>query len=237
MKRKVFGSILVALLVAAGCDGQRPDPKSALRVASVRTFSSFDPPTPGEKLTPARAIKFEQAELAQVLNLYAETSGRSIIRGANVPEVKITFSNQTPMSAVELLQTLDTVLAAQGVTMVVLGTQCVKAVSANEAHLEAGPVIELEPGQLPDSSSFLIYIVKLKNVNGSQVPHALQPFAKMANSIVMIPSGRSTTAAAKAALPNLPASLFGSQDDILILRDYSSNVRRMLQVLEKMEER
>src|SRR5512138_3766454 len=110
MKRMVFGSLVLALLVAAGCHAQRPDPKSALRVASVRRFSGFDPPTPGEELTPASAIKFEEAELAQVLNLYAETSGRSVIRGANVPEVKVTFSNQTPMSAVELLQALDTVL-------------------------------------------------------------------------------------------------------------------------------
>jgi len=237
MKRMVLGSLVLALLVAAGCDGQRPDPKSALRVAGARTFSSFDPPSQGEKLTPARAIKFEQAELAQVLNLYAETSGRSVIRGANVPEVKVTFSNQTPMSAVELLQALDTVLAAQGVTMVFLGTQYVKAVSAKEAHLEAGPVIELEPSQLPDSSSFLIYIVKLKNVKASQALPALSAFAKLPNSLISVGSSGGNGPSSKAGLPNLPASLFGSQDDILILRDYSSNVRRMLQVLEKMEER
>src|SRR2546426_2070562 len=66
------------------------------------------------------------------------------------------------MTAVELLQALDTVLAAQGVAMVFLGTQYVKAVSAKQAHLESGPVVELQPEQLPDSSSFLIYIVRLR---------------------------------------------------------------------------
>jgi hypothetical protein len=96
MKAMVFGLSLLALLVAVGCDGKHPDPKSALRVASARTFSSFDPPTPGEKLTPAWAIQFEQAELAQVLNAYAEISGRSIIRATNLPDTQITFSNQTP---------------------------------------------------------------------------------------------------------------------------------------------
>jgi len=45
--------------------------------------------------------------------LYAETAGRSIIRSGNLPDVKITFSNQTPMTTVEILQALDTVLAAQ----------------------------------------------------------------------------------------------------------------------------
>lgn len=237
MKGITLGLSLLALLVATGCDGQRPDPKSALRVAGARTFSSFDPPTQGEKLTLARSIKFEQAELAQVLNMYAEISGRSIIRSANLPDVQITFSNQTPMTAVELLQALDTVLAAQGVTMVLLGTQYAKAVPAKEAHLEPGPVVELKPDQLPDSSSFLIYIVKLKNVKISQIPGALGPFAKLPNSIIAISPGGGNGSSSKAGVPNLPVSLFGTKNDILILRDYSSNVRRMLQVLEKMEER
>jgi len=231
-----FVSSLLALLVAAGCDGQRPDPKSALHVAGARTFSSFDPLSPGEKLTPAHAIKLEQVELAQVLNVYAAISGRSIIRAANLPDAQITFSNQTPMTSVEVLQALDTVLAAQGVTMVFLGTQYVKAVPAREAHLEPGPVVELKPEQLPDSSSFLIYIVKLKNVKASQALPALAAFAKLPNSIISIGSGGNAPSS-KAGLPNLPASLFGTKDDLLILRDYSSNVRRMLQVLEKMEER
>jgi type II secretory pathway component GspD/PulD (secretin) len=234
MKSMALSLPLLALVIAAGCDKQQPDPKSALRVTVARTFSSFDPPTPGEKVMAANLIKFEQAELAQVLKIYGEISGRSIIRAPNLPDIKVTFSNQTPMTAVEALQALDTVLAAQGVTMVFLGTHYVKAVSATEAHLEPGPIVELKPEQLPDSSSFLIYIVKLKDGKGSQAPHALQPFAKFPNSIIMIGGSLPPS---KSGLPNLPASLFGSKDDLLVLRDYSSNVRRMLQVLEKMEER
>src|SRR5262245_54981714 len=153
--RRLLGLSLIGLFTAAGCDQQYPDPKSALRVAAVRTLSSFDPPRPGEKLTPAQTIQFEQAELAQVLKVYAEISGRSIIRAANLPDIKITFSNQSPMTSVEALQALDTVLAAQGIAMVFLGTQYVKAVPAKEANLEPGPVVELDPEQLPDSSSYL----------------------------------------------------------------------------------
>jgi len=185
---------------------------------------------------PAQRIKFEQAELAQVLSLYAEVSGRSVIRGENLPDVKITFFNQTPMSAVEVLQALDTVLAAQGITTVFLGTQYVKVVPSKEAHLEPGPIVELHPDQLPDSSSFLIYIVKLRNVTSSQAAPALQPFARLPNSIIAIGSGSGSRPSAAAGLPNLPAILGVKEHPILILRDYSSNVRRMLQVLEKLEQ-
>lgn len=234
MNHSLVGLALLALLVAAGCDKQRLDPNSA--GAGARTHSSFDRPSPGDKLFPAQTIKFEEAECAQVLSMYAEISGRSVIRGGNLPDVKITFSNQTPMSAVEVLRALDTVLAAQDITTVYLGTQYVKVVPAKDASMEPGPVIELPPDQLPDSSSFLIYIVKLKRVANSRAVVALSPFAKLPNSIVGIGSGSVSGPSAKASLPNLPA-IFGAKDNsILILRDYSSSVRRMLQVLEKLEE-
>jgi type II secretory pathway component GspD/PulD (secretin) len=232
----LFAALSLAITAAPGCDQQRPDAKSALRIAGARTLSSFDPPVAGEKVTPAKAIKLENAELAQVLSLYAEVSGRSVIRGANLPDVKITFSNQTPMSAVEVLQALDTVLAAEGIAMVFLGTQYVKAVPAEKAHLEPGPVVELQPEQLPESSSFLIYIVKLKNVTASEAAPAVQPFARLPNSIMPIGGGSRSRPQPGAALANLPAILGAKDYSILIFRDYSSNVRRMLQVLEKLEQ-
>jgi len=226
-------ALLLALVVTAGCGKRQPDAQSAVRTAGARTFSSFDPPTPGEKQIPPKAVKFEQAELSQVLDLYAETSGRSIIRAGNLPNVKITFSNQTPMTAVELLQALDTVLAAQGLAMVYLGTQYVKVVPEAVAHMEAGPVVELKADQLPDSGSYLIYVVELKKVSTTQASSALQPFAKLPNSIIAIPGGAKPPAVA--GLPNL-STLIGKDQTILILRDYSSNVRRMLQVVERMEQ-
>ena len=238
MKCTLLGLSVLAIFITTSCHRQGPDPNSAVRKAASRTFSSFDPPSPGEKLTPAQGIKFDQADLAQVLKLYAEISGRSIIPAGNLPDVKFTFSNQTPMSTVEILQALDTLLAAQGVTTVFLGTQYVKVVPAREAHLEPGPVVELQPDQLPDSSSLLIYIVKLKNVKAMEAVQALQPFAKLPNSIIAVGAGGGKPPGTKAALPNLPAGLFGPKDnDTLILRDYASNVKRMLQVLEKLEQR
>jgi len=192
---------------------------------------------PGEKVMPAGMLKFEQAELDQVLKIYAETSGRSIIRAGNLPDVKITFSNQTLLTPVEVLRALDTVLAAQGIATIPLGTQFLKVVLAKEAPLEAGPVIELPPDQLPDSSSYLIYVVKTKNVVPRNASPALQPFAKLPNSILAIDSGVRGPPASKANLPVLPPSLFGVKDKgIIILRDYSSNVRQMLQVLKQLEE-
>jgi type II secretory pathway component GspD/PulD (secretin) len=233
----LFAALSLALFITAGCAGQQHlDPKSALGVARAHTLSSFDRPVSGEKVTPAQMIKFEQADLAQVLSLYTEISHRSIILAGNLPDVKITFSNQTPMTAVEVLQALDTVLAAQDIAMVCLGTQYVKAVPASAATQEPGPIIELDPDQLPESSSFLIYIVRLNKVAASRVVPALQPFAKLPNSIIAIGLGNDGPPLLRTGLPKSPAITGSNAHSILILRDYSSNVRRMLQVLEKVEQ-
>jgi hypothetical protein len=72
--------------------------------------------------------------------------------------------------------------------------------------------VELPWDQLPDSSSFLTYIVKLEKLRPEEATPFLQPFSKLPNSII---------------------GVRGSP--ILFLRDYSSNVRRMLEVLEKVE--
>ena len=213
MKRANFLS--VALLFASACnralDGDGHDAAHDGTKGSP-TLSSFDVRHRGETTRPAGSVKFEAAELAHVLRLYQEVSGRSVIRAPNVPDIKVTFENATPLTPVELLQALDNVLAAHNIVMIYLGTKYVKAVPAGSAPQEPGPVVELPPDQLPESSSYLTYIVKLKNLSADEVVGMLQPFAKMPNSIIGM-----------------------KEEHILILRDYSSNVKRMLKVLEEVE--
>jgi type II secretory pathway component GspD/PulD (secretin) len=224
-------SLPIAALIAAGCDRPRGN-SSAVSGSDTapHTRSSFDPSAAGEKVVAPHMIKFQDADVSQVLSIYAELSGRSVIRGANLPAAKITFENQAAMTVPEVLQTLDTVLAAQGITMIYVGKQYVKAVTPKEAPQEGPPVLEVPWQQLPDSSSFVMYIVKLKKVQARQAQAALSPFAKLPNSIVAISPN-----ATKGNAPDIPA-LFGAKDDsVLILRDYSSNVRRMLQVLETLD--
>lgn len=158
-------------------------------------------------------IHFQEADVSQVLAVYQELSGRSLIRSPRVPmSIKITFENVTPLSRVEVLQALDNVFAANGIVMVYLGTKYVKVISAVEAASETGPVVELPPEQLPDSSSFLLYIVRLNHRTPQEVMPGLMPFAKLPNGIIGM-----------------------NNENLLILRDYSSNVRRMLQVLEEID--
>ena len=238
MKRLILALLILFAGLALWFFGKpRSHPGGATPANAASTISSLDRPQAGEKSIPAKAIKLENATLGQVLDLYAETSGRSIIRGANLPEVKVTFSNQSPMTRPEVLQALDTVLAAQGIAMICTGTHYAKAVNAREAGLEVAPIFEGRPEELPESSSLVVCIVNLKKTSSSQAAPALQPFAKLPNSIIVIPPGGGPPKGMP-GLANLPANLLGGKTDtLLILRDYASNVRQMLQVVAKLEER
>jgi type II secretory pathway component GspD/PulD (secretin) len=177
------------------------------------TFSSFDTPDArSARALTTGPVKFADAEVSAVLDIYQQVSARTVIRGEALPQAKITLQREAPLPRREALQMLDTVLAENGITMVLMGTQFVKAVPTKQAVLEAGPVIDSPREQLPESSSYMVRIIKLKHQDPTEIIPALAPLAKLPNSIVAIRNGR-----------------------ILILRDYSANIRRMLQVVEKMD--
>lgn len=218
-------SVLFASFPAQGQDSAKPapTPRPATVPASLSnkppggeessaTYTSLDAPTDAQSSLPPGMLKFTEADLNQVLDIYQELSNRTIVRPGNLPNAKVTLRSQTRLTRREALQTLDTVLAANGITTIPLGTRHIKAVPMAQASSEAAPVIDLPYDQLPESGTYITYVIKLKNVEPNEAIPILQPFARMSNSILSIPSA-----------------------GMLILRDYSVNVRQMIQVLNKVE--
>jgi len=208
--------LLVALtLTAADPDTRRkPTPAGAPPPANeAETFSSLDRPSPRHATIPAGMINFEEADVLQVLNYYQELSKRTVVRPATLPQAKITLRSARPATTITALQLLDTALAQNNIAMIPQGADTVKAVPAAAAGVEAVPICELAPHELPDSQTYVCYVVQLKERLPRDVAQALQPFAKLPNSILSVDSA-----------------------GLLVLRDYSVNVKRMLQILEKIEQ-
>ena len=176
-----------------------------------QSFTSLDTPTAGESFAPG-LLQFTDSDLVQVLDVYRELSHRTVVRSTAMPAAKINLKSETPLTRIEALQALDTVLAQNGIVMIPQGTKFVKAVAKSAAGTENPPVVDLPREQLPDCGTYITYIVELKHRKPQDVAQGLQPFAHMPNSIVGIDSAR-----------------------LIILRDLSSNVRRMLQVLERID--
>jgi general secretion pathway protein D len=179
-----------------------------------QAFSSFDVPSgrPAQREFLAGSLNFQNAELTQVLAIYQEISKRTVIRPATLPTSTISLRNQAPLSRVEALQLMDTALAANGIAMVLAGDTAVKAVPVAQAAQESPPEVSLPWRSLPDSGSFMMRTVQLKKLRPSEVVPVLMPFSKAPGAV-------------------LPIDSRGE----LILRDYSSNIRKMLKLVEELE--
>jgi type II secretory pathway component GspD/PulD (secretin) len=151
--------------------------------------------------------------VAQVLKIYEEVSGRTVLSG-QVPDVRIAFRTAAPLNRIEALQMLDTVLAQNHIAMVLVGDKAVKAVPSAAAATESPPEISLPWQSLPESSSAMSRTVHLQHLKPSETMPLLQPLAGLPNSIVPIDA-----------------------EGILLLRDYSSNIRRQLKLLEELEQK
>jgi len=202
------GPVILLALALAACSTDQVAKKDQT------TFSSFDQPTSraAQNGFAPGLLQFRDADATAVLAIYQELSGRTVIRPSSLPAVKISATSQGQLSRVEALQFLDTLLAQNGITMVLLGDSAVKAVAAAQAPSECPPVIDLPLEALPESSSYMTRIVRLHKRWPSEVVPMLQPLAKMPNGIIAI-----------------------NDAGLLILRDYSVNIRQMLRVLRELE--
>jgi len=147
-----------------------------------------------------------------VLDFYQDLTGRTVLRPATLPTTKITLRTQVPLTRREAVQALDSILSMNQITMVPQGEKFVKAVPAPQSPQEAREFNQLPHMDIPNSGSVVAQIVQLSNAVPRDVAQALQPFAKLPNSILGIDSA-----------------------GILILRDYAENVKRMMEVLAKID--
>jgi len=191
----------------AAATGVAPTPAPATPLTAV----SINVPG-GEDIIPPGLIKFQDAELLQVLEFYQDLTGRTVIRPATLPPTKISVRTQTPLTRREAVQLLDSILSMNQISMTPQGEKFVKAVPSANVQMEARAFNQLAHGDLPESGSIVAQVVQLSNAAPREVAQALQPFAKLPNSIVAIDAA-----------------------GILILRDYSENVKRMMEMLEKID--
>lgn len=167
---------------------------------------------PGDDVIPAGQIKFQDADIAQVLEIYQELTGRTVLKPSSLPAVKISIRTQSALTRAEAVLALDSILSMNGVTMVLQGEKFVKAVAEAQAGGAGGAFNDLPGELLPDSGTYVTHVVQLTNSSPNDIMPIIQPFAKTPQSILTIPS-----------------------TGMLVLRDYAENVKRMLEMIAKVD--
>ena len=165
-----------------------------------------------EDILPAGMIKFQDADISQVLEIYQELTGRTVLKPSSLPATKISIKTQTELSRTEAIQALDSILSMNGITMVPQGTKFVKAVAEAQAGNAAGGLNDIPGELLPDSGTYITHVIQLTNASPNDVMPVLTPFSKAPNSILTIPS-----------------------TGMIVLRDYAENVKRMLEMIAKID--
>jgi general secretion pathway protein D len=215
----------ILLLTSLGLVAQTPPPVAPPVPAPAVNPAPATPTVPVAPVTPPPAtapedqtippghINWVGADLNnQVLPIYADMVGRSILRPASLPTATLFFRNQTALTKQESIQAIDAVLALNGIAMINVGEKFVKAVPIAQANMEGAPFSQVAAGQLPEMGQYVTHIVQLKYVKPSEMVAALTPFQKLPNAILPIETSQ-----------------------MLVLRDNAENVKRMLEMIEKVD--
>ena len=157
-------------------------------------------------------LDFPAVDVNTFLTFYAEFVGRTILRPAGLPAQQVTLRTQTPLTRREAIQAMDTVLAMNGITTILVGEKFVKVVQTPSALQEAAQVSTLSASNLPEAAQYVVQIVQLKYVRPSEIQPVLLPFAKIPNGVVAIEGS-----------------------GVVVLRDFAENVKRMLQIIEMVD--
>ena len=168
--------------------------------------------SPGDQPLPEGMIDFRGADITQVLEIYSMLVNRTLLRPTTLPTASIVLKTQGQLTVREGIQALEAMLALNGVTMVPTGDKFMKVVAEPQSGSAAAAFSTNNAAQLPELGQYVTHLVQLTNVKPSEVVAALTPFMKIPNAILPLDANQ-----------------------MLVLRDYSENVKRMLEMISKID--
>ena len=151
-------------------------------------------------------------ELEQVLDIYQQHTEKTILRPSNLPSTTITLKTASPLTRKEIVQALDSVLALNGITMIPRGEKFIVAVATAQAQQQAAAPTDAIASELPEAGQYVTKVLQLKYVIPSEIQPAIQPFSNAPDGILAF-----------------------DETQTLVLRDYAINVKRMLEIIEKID--
>ena len=160
----------------------------------------------------AGLIDFRSADLNQVLDIYSMMVNRTILRPSTLPAPAITLTTRGQLTVREGIQALDAVLALNGITMVNMGDKFVKAVPEAQGNSAGARFDTNNASLLPEMGQYITHVVQVKYAKPSELMAVLQPFIKIPNAILPVDSSM-----------------------MLVLRDYTENVKRMLELIKEID--
>ena len=169
-----------------------------------------------DKVFPAGTIDFPSSSLDQILYFYAELVGRNMLRPTSLDpkKIDIVLKQTTPLTKLEVVRMFEAAMYLNGVSVINVGEKFVTVMLTAEAFKIPGIISTNDVSDLPVMGTIVTRVVQLKFVKPSEMQGILTPFI----------SGTAPN-------PIIPVESSG----ILVLRDNVANVKRMLEMIEKVD--
>ena len=171
-------------------------------------------PDPDKMFEPL-SINWTAAPLETVLELYSKFVGRNLLRPATLPKAEIVLQQTTPLTKLEVVRMIEASLYLNQISVVNVGDKFVTVVPTAEAFKIPGVINTNKFSSMSDLGTIATHVVQLKYTKPSEMVQILTPFA----------SGT-------AANPIMPLDSSG----MLVLRDNVANVKRMLEMIDKVDQ-
>jgi len=171
------------------------------------------PPAPqapeAEPIVLKRGAVMQGIDLDTLLEEYSELTGKTIIQAINLPKVTFNFSTKNDFTRPEAKTFYETLMSTRGIAIVEVNAKVVQAIPSAEVVKSPPPITVLNREDLPQGDVYINYVHKLKHVKASETVDLLVAFAKSPQAVTAVES-----------------------TGTIVLRDFSNNVRRMLDMLE-----
>lgn len=221
------GTNTASVLTKTGANGiAAPNVGSALAEPALST-SPIAPPAMNVPALSTKALlstnvsgevadivfNFQKMPVEQILQQYANLIGRTLLRAPTLPgTLQIDLQTHSPLTKAEAITALEAILGMNGITMIPIAEKFVKVVVEAQAGTAGARFFDGSPSELREAGQYVTHIVRLKYAQAQEVQAAISPFAKTPASIIGVPTSNT-----------------------LIIRDYSENMKRMLEVIESLD--
>ena len=191
---------------AAGAPGA-----AAAGAAATATTNEMD------ELIPPGMIDFRGADLNQVLTIYSELKNRTLLRPPTLNAAQqIVLQTRGNLTRKEAIQALDTVLGLAGVGVVDVGEKFCEVTPIQQIGQVGAPIgfTTNADRTLPEMGQYVTHVIQLTYTKPTELVPILTPFASAGLQGGILPIDSS---------------------GILVLRDLAPNVKRMLEMIKKVD--
>jgi len=152
-------------------------PSSAPAEPASTDRASANPPPPASGTNAVQrliSLSFQDAPVDQILALYSELTGRTMIKAPGV-QANITIRSHSKLTEDEVRQAIEAVLALNNISFVPLGDKFYKVVQPPAARQEGMPIRFTSDAAGRESDFMVSQVVELKHIEINELIAVLQP--------------------------------------------------------------